>query len=173
MILSSISVKLTFTPNEYTTEYFYGVLPKDQYEQYGEDFCIDYIYEYSMPTEGAVEGTMDVEADTDYIVMAFGYNAEGERGIITTEDFSTVGCIELNDIQFTVYPNPATSMLYVEMENDKDTQVSILDVTGRCVKSAELTGNVSSINIEDVENGVYFIMIQQGENSSVRKLVVK
>ena len=172
-VLSSTSVKLTFTPNEYTTEYFYGVLPKDQYEQYGEDFCIDYIYEYSMPTEGAIEGTMDVDADTDYIVMAFGYNAEGERGTITTEDFSTVGCIELNDIQFTVYPNPATSMIYVEMENDKDTQVSILDVTGRCVKSAELTGNVSSINIEDVENGVYFIMIQQGENSSVRKLVVK
>ncbi|MBQ2851756.1 MAG: T9SS type A sorting domain-containing protein, partial [Bacteroidales bacterium] len=50
---------------------------------------------------------------------------------------------------------------------------NILDVTGRCVKSAELKGNVSSINIEDVENGVYFIMIQQGENSSVRKLVVK
>ena len=173
-VLSPTSVKLTFTPNEYTTEYFYGVLPKDQYEQYGEDFCADYLYEYGMPTEGAVEGTMDeLEADTDYIVMAFGYNAEGERGTITTKDFSTVGCIELNDIQFTVYPNPATSMIYVEMENDKDTQVSILDVTGRCVKSAELKGNVSSINIEDVENGVYFIMIQQGENSSVRKLVVK
>ena len=173
-VLSSTSVKLTFTPNEYTTEYFYGVLPKDQYEQYGEDFCADYLYEYGMPTEGAVEGTMDeLEADTDYIVMAFGYNAEGERGIITTKDFSTVGCIELNDIQFTVYPNPATSMIYVEMENDKDTQVNILDVTGRCVKSAELKGNVSSINIEDVENGVYFIMIQQGENNSVRKLVVK
>ena len=172
-VLSPTSVKLTFTPNEYTTEYFYGVLPKDQYEQYGEEFCADYLYEYSMPTEGAVEGTMDVEADTDYIVMAFGYNAEGERGTIATKDFSTIGCIELNDIQFTVYPNPATSMIYVEMENDKDTQVSILDVTGRCVKSAELKGNVSSINIEDVEKGVYFIMIQQGENNSVRKLVVK
>ena len=172
-VLSPISVKLTFTPNEYTTEYFYGLLPKDQYEQYGEEFCADYLYDYGMPTEGAAEGTMDVEADTDYIVMAFGYNAEGERGTITTKDFSTIGCIELNDIQFTVYPNPATSMIYVEMENDKDTQVSILDVTGRCVKSAELKGNVSSINIEDVENGVYFIMIQQGENNSVRKLVVK
>ncbi|MBR7176283.1 MAG: T9SS type A sorting domain-containing protein [Bacteroidales bacterium] len=172
-VLSPTSVKLTFTPNEYTTEYFYGVLPKDQYEQYGEEFCADYFYDYGMPTEGAVEGTMDVEADTDYIVMAFGYNAEGERGTITTKDFSTIGCIELNDIQFIVYPNPATSMIYVEMENDKDTQVSILDVTGRCVKSAELKGNVSSINIEDVEKGVYFIMIQQGENNSVRKLVVK
>lgn len=172
-VLSSTSVKLTFTPNEYTTEYFFGVLPKDQYEQYGEEFCVDYIYDYAMPTEGAIEGTMDVEADTDYIVMAFGYNAKGERGTVTAKDFSTVGCIELNDIQFTVYPNPATSMIYVEMENDKDTQVSILDVTGRCVKSVQLTENVSSINIEDVENGVYFIMIQQGENSSVRKLVVK
>ena len=127
-----------------------------------------------MPTEGAVEGTMDdLEADTDYIVMAFGYNAEGERGIITTKDFSTVGCIELNDIQFTVYPNPATTVVYVTRENDADAQVTILDVTGRCVKSVVMTENMSSINIDDVESGVYFIMVQQEGNSSVRKLVVK
>lgn len=172
-VLSSTSVQLRFTPNEHTTEYFYGVLPKDQFEQYGEEFCVDYIYEYGMPTEGAVEGTMDVEADSEYVVMAFGFNSEGERGTITTKDFSTVGCMELNKIQFSVYPNPASTMIYVETENDTDTQVSILDVTGRCVKQIEMSDNVSSINIEDVESGVYFIMVQQEGNSSVRKLVVK
>ena len=172
-VLSSTSVHLTFTPNEYTTEYFYGVLPKDQYEEYGQDFCVDYLYEYGVPTEGITEGTMDVEADTEYVVLAFGFNANGERGAVAVADFSTVGCMELNDIQFAVYPNPATTVVYVETENDKDAQVTILDVTGRCVKQVEMSDNVSSINIEDVESGVYFIMVQQDGNSSVRKLVVK
>ena len=172
-VQSSTSVHLTFTPNEYTTEYFYGVLPKDQYDEYGEEFCVDYLYEYAMPTEGVAEGTMDVEADTDYVVLAFGFNANGERGTVAVADFTTVGCMELSNIQFAVYPNPATSVIYVETENDKNAQVTILDVTGRCVKQVEMSDNVSSINIEDVESGVYFIMVQQEGNSSVKKLVVK
>ena len=174
--ITATTVELTFTPNEHTTEYFYGLLPKDQYEEYGEEFCVDYLYEYGMPTTGSVAGVMeDLEAETAYVVLAFGFNSEGERGTVTTEEFTTkpTSCAELNDIQFTVYPNPATTVVYVTRENDADAQVTILDVTGRCVKSVVMTENMSSINIDDVESGVYFIMVQQEGNSSVRKLVVK
>lgn len=173
-VLTSTSAKVTITPNEYTSEYFYGILPKEEYNEYGEEFWIDYLYEYGMPTVGAVSGEVDdLEANTEYYVMAFGYNAAGERGEVALADFSTVGCIELNDIQFTVYPNPASEMIFVETEINEDAQVSILDVTGRCVKQVELSENVSSINIEDVESGVYFIKVQQGDNNSVRKLIVR
>ena len=174
--ITATTVELTFTPNEHTTEYFYGLLPKDQYEEYGEEFCVDYLYEYGMPTTGSVAGVMeDLEAETAYVVLAFGFNSEGERGTVTAEEFTTkpTSCAELNDIQFTVYPNPATTVVYVTRENDADAQVTILDVTGRCVKSVVMTENMSSINIDDVESGVYFIMVQQEGNSSVRKLVVK
>ena len=54
-----------------------------------------------------------------------------------------------------------------------NAQVSIIDLTGRCVKEIEISGAVSTINIEDMERGVYFISVKQGDNNYVEKLVVK
>jgi hypothetical protein len=46
-------------------------------------------------------------------------------------------------------------------------------LTGRCVKRIETTGGVSAIAIDDINKGVYFIVIEQNANSMIQKLVVK
>ena len=46
-------------------------------------------------------------------------------------------------------------------------------MTGRVVKEMVITDNVSAINIEDINEGIYFIMIQNENNRVVEKLVVK
>lgn len=174
-VLSSTSAEVTITPNEYTTEFFAGVLPKAQYEQYGQEFWVEYLYEYAMPyTEGGVFTYNELEKDTDYYAMAFGYNSKGEMGDVTLVEFRTQGdgCEELN-AKFAVYPNPATTEVYIETFGGENAQVSILDVAGRCVKQVEMSENISVINIEDIDNGIYFIKVKQGASSSVRKLVVK
>ena len=71
---------------------------------------------------------------------------------------------------FNVYPNPATSVVFVE--SSVNAKASIIDIIGRSVKEVEFTGN-AAIDIEDLNRGIYFISIQ-GENSQhVQKLVVK
>ena len=71
---------------------------------------------------------------------------------------------------FNVYPNPATSVVFVE--SSVNAKASIIDMIGRSVKEVEFTGN-ATIDIEDLNRGIYFISIQ-GENSQhVQKLVVK
>ena len=71
---------------------------------------------------------------------------------------------------FNVYPNPATSVVFVE--SNVNAKASIIDMIGRSVKEVEFTGN-AAIDIEDLNRGIYFISIQ-GENSQhVQKLVVK
>lgn len=71
---------------------------------------------------------------------------------------------------FNVYPNPATSVVFVE--SSVNAKASIIDMIGRSVKEVEFTGN-AAIDIEDLNRGIYFISIQ-GENSQhVQKLVVK
>ena len=71
---------------------------------------------------------------------------------------------------FNVYPNPATSVVYVESE--LNAKASIIDMVGRSVKEVEFSGN-TAINIEDLNSGIYFISIQEGSNRSIQKLVVK
>lgn len=75
--------------------------------------------------------------------------------------------------RFKIHPNPATTTISIEGGLNDNAQVSIIDLTGRCVKEVEISGAVSTINIEDVESGIYFISVKQNDNNFVEKLVVK
>ena len=96
---------------------------------------------------------------------------EGEEGEEEGDD--NVGFEEMQNVAFSINPNPATTTIFIESALNESAQVSIIDLTGRCVKEVVISNTVSSINIEDVESGVYFISVQQGDNNYVEKLVVK
>ena len=71
---------------------------------------------------------------------------------------------------FNIYPNPATSVVYVE--SGVNAKASIIDMIGRSVKEVEFSGN-AAIDIEDLNRGIYFISIQGENNQHVQKLIVK
>ena len=75
--------------------------------------------------------------------------------------------------RFEIHPNPAATTISIEGVLNNNAQVSIIDLTGRCVKEVEISNAVSAINIEDLERGVYFISVEQNGNRKVEKLVVK
>ena len=75
-----------------------------------------------------------------------------------------VGEIVKNDIN--IYPNPATKDFKVNVNGNAN--VMIYDMTGRCVKEVNVDNN-TTINIEDLNTGVYFVNV----NGKVEKLVVK
>lgn len=83
----------------------------------------------------------------------------------------TVALPEVSNNAFGIYPNPASSQLFVKSETN--AQVSIIDLTGRVVKEIETTDEITTIDINDVNEGVYFIMIQDENNRIVEKLVVR
>lgn len=83
----------------------------------------------------------------------------------------TLGLAEVTNNAFGIYPNPASSQLFVKSETN--AQVSIIDLTGRVVKEIETTDEITTIDINDVNEGVYFIMIQDENNRIVEKLVVR
>lgn len=83
----------------------------------------------------------------------------------------TVALPEVSNNAFGIYPNPASSQLFVKSETN--AQVSIIDLTGRVVKEIETTDEITAIDINDVNEGVYFIMIQDENNRIVEKLVVR
>ena len=85
----------------------------------------------------------------------------------------TTGVVGNYENRFEIHPNPATTTIFIEGALNDNAQVSIIDLTGRCVKEVVISNTVSSINIEDLESGVYFISVKQNENNYVEKLVIK
>lgn len=172
--IDAYSVKATFTPNEYTTEYHAGILAVEFFDAMGEDLVVEALKADGNPLTGVKEVTYnDLTPLTAYYVVVVAKNEADEwvvvKGEVTTPE--GIGYEEIEATQFNVYPNPATSTIFVETNGN--AQVSIIDMTGRVVKEMVITDNISAINIEDINEGVYFIMIQNENNRIVEKLVVK
>lgn len=74
---------------------------------------------------------------------------------------------ELEAATLSVYPNPATDRLYVDVENLQ--RVEIYDMAGRIV----MTSVASVIDLNDVEAGIYFVTVRTENAVKTAKLVVK
>ena len=70
-----------------------------------------------------------------------------------------------------LYPNPATTMLYLEIPQEirleKGTTVVLMDAMGRVVKVVEPLVGTTKIDIQRVPAGIYFFSIREQEGESL------
>lgn len=89
----------------------------------------------------------------------------------------TADISENNIDSFMMYPNPANDEVVIDFGNQvfENLSVSILNILGQQVISQIDTVQNQSIivNTSSLESGVYFVSISEGNNTSVKKLVVK
>lgn len=80
-----------------------------------------------------------------------------------------------NQFKFSVYPNPATNVLNVAVENlDGKASVSVFDIVGNEVMKSNLVNGKNSLNIENLTAGIYFYTIRK-DNSIIetKKIVIQ
>ena len=97
-------------------------------------------------------------------------------GIANTCDYETgVGITEVGfDDQVKVYPNPMMSDLNIELTDINrlgEYTLQIRNVQGSVVKLVKLNRNKENINIEDLNHGVYIVMITVDNTTTKRKIV--
>lgn len=80
----------------------------------------------------------------------------------------------LSQSNVLLYPNPVTNSLNINFNSYKNEviQLEIIDVTGKVVKRERLTYQNNTIQTEDLEQGVYFVKLQNGEATSNHKILV-
>lgn len=173
---AATSVAITATPNEFTVEFHFGVVTKEDYDLMGAETLIKQIRNDGYPTYQATEATWDnLKPNTGYVALGSALNAGNEWGETAVEIFSTMpeSLVE-TEASFNIYPNPAKSMINIESSLNGEAQVNIFDMTGRNVKQVSVAdmSNVT-INVENLNKGVYFISIQQDRNHNIQKLVIE
>ncbi|TPV34624.1 T9SS type A sorting domain-containing protein [Paucihalobacter ruber] len=73
---------------------------------------------------------------------------------------------------FNLYPNPATNGSVTISSNSADAmQVQVYDVLGKVVKNDILSNN--TLDVSNLNTGLYIIKITQNQNSVTKKLVIK
>ena len=78
----------------------------------------------------------------------------------------------LQEISAKVYPNPGNGDLNIYLDKkDRNLNVKIVDIVGRVVfadKNINNNGNTYNINIENLDNGIYSVILY---NNNARKIV--
>ncbi len=71
-----------------------------------------------------------------------------------------------------VFPNPASSMLNVQwtMGNEAAT-IEILDVYGKLLHIMSVTDEITTINVSDLANGMYFVRVTMDEGTVTKTFV--
>ncbi len=69
-----------------------------------------------------------------------------------------------------VYPNPASNELTIVAFSD-DAKVTIMDISGKIVLEETMMNYTKVISIEQLNNGIYFIKIESGDRSEIKKFV--
>lgn len=82
----------------------------------------------------------------------------------------------LNIDSIFIYPNPSSSIINIESEHDLSSfNAKIIDVTGRLIlkNNYELSGYSTQLNISDLPTGIYTIIIENGQDKIIKKLIKK
>lgn len=74
--------------------------------------------------------------------------------------------------EFSFYPNPAKDELVLKYNSKENIQVEIFNILGSKVKSFNLFGGQTSINISDLENGIYFLRFKD-DGKTISKTFTK
>jgi len=92
--------------------------------------------------------------------------------ILTVENCTGIKNIDAAKT-FTIYPNPASNNVQLTINtvqlNIKPIEIQMLDITGKVVISSTLRGTTQSIDISNINEGVYFIKI----GDTVKKLIIQ
>ena len=101
----------------------------------------------------------------NYAVTAVYEDGESEKATATAT--LTVSVAENNEVVFTMYPNPAKD--FVTIESAKDAVVKIYSVNGQMLSQQNISEGINTINISDLNAGMYFISVDETMVKIVKK----
>lgn len=120
--------------------------------------------------------TNEVVATLNYTLTYYvtGTNEEGcestSQITITVDDCLGISAINADD--FVVSPNPTSGQLFIKSVNTAQLKsLKIVDLFGKIVRE-EVSTN-SEINIADLENGVYYLILETATATSMQKIIKK
>ncbi len=126
----------------------------------GSDKVYDLQIVYLDPSQQG--GSFDEGSPVNYMYIS----GAGFGEWTAIEDYSS------NTISFNVYPNPANTTITVDYkaENNDNVEISISNLVGQVVNT-EVSNN--TIDVSNLEAGIYFVSLRINNNVSTQKLIIE
>jgi hypothetical protein len=105
------------------------------------------------------------------------YHSSGSPGVMSFSWDSGTGIFEynsLNNFPVSIYPNPATDYINIELQGKENGTLEIISMNGECVYKKFFTTNNEKINLPDLNKGIYLLKVSL-ENGMIysKKFVIE
>ena len=130
---------------------------------------------------GATNPTYFATSEGSYNLEKTNINNCTDSAAIATMlvDTCNIGLFELSDLSFDIYPNPASDFVTIDFDSFTNTDITELQLTsidGKTVRVLNINdahSNLMSINISDVNTGIYFIRMTTSYGQIVKELIIE
>lgn len=127
-----------------------------------EFFSADYIGTI-IPT-GTLDGLRGVGSQFNGTAQIFPRDSEDINVVLSINGFEKT--------QFSLYPNPASNFVHLEVPSGESFEVSIYNVTGKKVFVTKIN-RTTRLDVNSLNAGVYMVNFKQGNQNTTRKLIIK
>ncbi len=93
-----------------------------------------------------------------------------EKTVHFTRDYNT-GIENQMANSIRLYPNPAMNILNIEGENIQT--ISVSNLAGQIVFNVNANNQITVLNIQSIENGIYFVKVITNQGNTIVSKFVK
>lgn len=114
----------------------------------------------------------DTFVNTAEIFFDFNFPIVTNTETVTVMSIASIG--ESTDSSIKLYPNPASSFINLSAANRLES-ATIIDINGRMLSQTNFTGNATEqrISLENLNSGIYFLIIKSEVGQKVEKLIME
>lgn len=109
-----------------------------------------------------------------YTVTSSTTNVSGQTINTSLPEAEYESQTSIKNVSVVSFPNPVTNYLTINVTGSNDNTVKIVDILGK-VMYLEKIGTTKKIDISDLNNGVYILMIISANGTTLqnKKIIVK
>lgn len=152
------------------------------YENAGQTFesiCLDPEQCYTLDVFDINNNGMH-EGVIGHIILSWeGDTLVNLKGVEYTADFSTEFCLQhtaitnnYNQNKMKIYPNPARESISIDFRINQ-ADVKIVDLSGKVVLTHKNVNRNEEVNVSDLSQGVYFIVVENSSYFITDKLIIE
>ncbi len=178
LIVSNItdnSFELETTMNDQTNIYYLNLYDSTEVAGCTIEMMEDSVRAATTPYYMTMRAqAMELDECTTYQTYIFPYNANNELGAYKIINTRTTGCVsieEANGIRYSIYPNPATSLLNVSGE--AIDRVELYNVLGQRVMESDLNGTAAHMDVNNLPKGAYLLKLYSNTETATQKVIIK
>ena len=122
---------------------------------------------------GAVNSYYVPTQNGNYVVVVF--DSSGCSGSSDIFNYLSLGVNAIdNDVsQFTIYPNPVSNILFVNVSDAfKNSPITIYTISGKSVQKKILNGGENAIAISGLADGIYTVVIGNDSNKKSKQILI-